>query len=613
MMNFEKVKCDVLIVGAGGAGLRAAIEIVENSDLKVAIACKSLLGKAHTVMAEGGMAAALGNMEEPSDEVGESDSWQVHFRDTMKGGKYKNNWRMAELHAKEAPERVLELERYGAVFDRTEDGRIHQRPFGGHSFNRLAHVGDRTGLELIRTLQDKVVHSKNSRGEEVEIFMEHTVTKIFRDDEGRVSGALCYNRHDGKFVVFETPAVVLATGGCARCWRVQTNSWEGTGDGHALAYEAGADLIDMEFMQFHPTGMIWPISVAGILVTEGVRGEGGILKNSEDERFMFRYIPEAFKNDVADNIEEADAWVAGDHENNRKPPELLTRDVVARAIRSEVQAGRGSERGGAYLDIASRRSTSYILSKLPSMHHQFKELAEVDITKEAMEVGPTAHYVMGGIRVAPETAMTTVEGLFASGETAAGLHGANRLGGNSLSDLLVFGRRAGAGAMEYASKLGEASVADKDVELALAEIMEPLKREEGENPFELQNELKVIMAEHCGMIREEESLKEGIKKVNALAERAEKCAVPNHRNLNTGWHAALSLKNLLTVALAMCKSALERRESRGAHTREDFGEYDAELGQTDIVARQGDEGMAVVKEKMPELREDLQGILDKLK
>lgn len=597
-MNYKIKRCDVLIVGAGGAGLRAAVEAVKEKNMKVAIVCKSLLGKAHTVMAEGGMAASLNNME------GE-DNWQVHFRDTMKGGKFLNNYRMAEIHAKEAPDRVKELERYGAVFDRTEDGNIHQRPFGGHSFARLAHVGDRTGLELIRTMQDKVVH------EDVEIFMEYTVVKIFKK-EGRVSGALCYNRHDGEFVLFETTAIILATGGCARCWRVQTNSWEGTGDGHALAYEAGADLMDMEFMQFHPTGMLWPISVAGILVTEGVRGEGGVLRNSEGERFMFNYIPEGFKNDVADNEEEADRWVAGDHENNRKPPELLTRDVVARAIRSEVVAGRGSKKGGAYLDIATRRPAEYILKALPSMYHQFKELAEVDITKEAMEVGPTAHYVMGGIKVDADTTETTVPGLFAVGEVASGLHGANRLGGNSLTDLLVFGRRAGMYAAQFARKNQQPKVRQDDVSQFIESLMKPLKHQGGENPFQLQKELKEVMGEYCGMIRNEEDLKKGIAELEKIAERAKKISVPDHRDLNTGWHASISLQSLLTVGLAMCRSALERRESRGGHTREDFPDYDKKLSKINIVVRKRGDEMEVVQEDLPQMPEELEKIINLL-
>lgn len=598
-MEFERKKFDVLILGAGGAGLRAALEVVKDENLSVAIVCKSLLGKAHTVMAEGGMAAALNNME------GE-DSWQVHFRDTMKGGKMMNNYQMAEIHAKEAPDRVRELEQYGAVFDRTEDGEIHQRPFGGHSYARLAHVGDRTGLELIRTLQDRVVH------EDVEVFMEYTAVKLFKDGD-RIAGVLCYHRHDGKFTLFEAKAVILATGGCARCWRVQTNSWEGTGDGQAMAYEAGAELMDMEFMQFHPTGMVWPISVAGILVTEGVRGEGGILKNSEGERFMFRYIPEAFKNDVADNIEEADRWVAGETENNRKPPELLTRDVVARAIRSEVQAGRGSEHGGAYLDIATPRSPEYVKKKLPSMHHQFKELAEVDITKQPMEVGPTAHYVMGGVRVDAESCeSTTVPGLFACGEVAAGLHGANRLGGNSLTDLLVFGRRAGKYARKYALNAADCDVSDEDVDAVLTEVMASLKREEGENPFTLQNELKDIMGEHCGMIREEKSLLEGMKKLEDLKKRAEHCSVPDGMKLNSGWHASVALQSLIVVAEAMMKSALERRESRGAHTREDFEGYFEEFADVNMVIAKGKDGMELRREALPKMPKHLADIIKRL-
>ncbi|MBP7671162.1 fumarate reductase/succinate dehydrogenase flavoprotein subunit [Candidatus Gracilibacteria bacterium] len=598
-MNFERVKFDVVIIGAGGAGLRAAIEAVADGDLKVAVVCKSLLGKAHTVMAEGGMAAALNNME------GE-DSWEMHFRDTMKGGKMVNNWKMAEIHAKEAPERVRELERFGAVFDRTGDGEIHQRPFGGHSFARLAHVGDRTGLELIRTLQDKVVH------ENVEVFMEYTVVKLFRNGE-RVTGALCYHRHDGKFVMFEAKAIILATGGCAQVWRVQTNSWEGTGDGHALAYEVGADLIDMEFMQFHPTGMVWPLSVAGILVTEGVRGEGGVLKNSEGERFMFNYIPEAFKNDVADTVEEADRWVAGATEDNRKPPELLTRDEVARAIRSEVKAGRGSAHGGAYLDIACAKSADYIKRALPSMYHQFKELAGVDITKEPMEVGPTAHYVMGGVRVDGETCESTVSGLFACGEVAAGLHGANRLGGNSLTDLLVFGRRAGLYAAKFARGCGNVAVLDEEVCAAIEVARAPLARSGGENPFALVNELKEIMGEHCGMIRDEDSLKAGLLALEALKKRAASASVGGDDAMNSGWHACLSLQCMLVVAEAMMRSALLRRESRGAHTRDDYPNYDERLSRLTMLVRRAEaDEMDVLENALPEMPEDFKNIIKKL-
>jgi len=595
-MKYDLKKIDVLIIGAGGAGLRAAIE-ASDGDLKVAVVCKSLLGKAHTVMAEGGMAASLGNIEG-------KDSWEVHFRDTVKGAKHLNDWRMAEIHAKEAPERVKELEKFGAVFDRTDSGDIHQRPFGGHSYARLAHVGDRTGLELIRTLQDVVVHQN------VEVFMEYTVVKLFKDSE-RISGALAYSRNTGEFVVFEAKAVVVATGGCGRCFSIQTNSWEGTGDGHALAYDAGAEMMDMEFMQFHPTGMIWPVSVRGILVTEGVRGEGGVLKNSEGERFMFKYIPEMFKNDVADTVEEADAWTYGDREKNRKPPELLTRDVVARAIRSEVEAGRGSEHGGAYLDIASRRDSDYIKKKLPSMHHQFKHLAQVDITKEPMEVGPTAHYAMGGVRVDPESCMTSVDGLFACGEVAAGLHGANRLGGNSLTDLLVFGRRAGIGAKEYCGKTPVSSIGEGEVDDAISDILKFMKGGEGENPFALQQELKEGMDKYCGMIRNEKDLEKGLKLISDLRERAKNIAVGEDRKMNTSWHGSIALENLFTVSEMLVRAALERKESRGAHTREDYLEYSDNWAKKNVLISRGGAGMEVEHVELPKMPQEYLKIMKK--
>lgn len=596
-MEIKRQKFDILIIGAGGAGLRAAIEALDGTDLKVAVVCKSLLGKAHTVMAEGGMAASLNNM--PGE-----DSWEVHFRDTVKGAKLHNNWKMAELHAKEAPERVRELERYGAVFDRTKDGEIHQRPFGGHSFSRLAHVGDRTGLELIRTLQDRAIHTG------MEVFMEYRIVKIFKDGD-RVSGALAYDRKTGEFTVFEAKAVVLATGGCGKCFSVQTNSWETTGDGHALAYETGAELIDMEFTQFHPTGMIWPISVRGILVSESVRGEGGLLKNSEGERFMFNYIPEAFKNDVADTEEEANAWLAGDRINNRKPPELLTRDVVARAILAEVNAGRGSKHGGAYLDVAATRTPAEILKALPSMHHQFKELANVDITKEPMEVGPTAHYVMGGVKVDPETTESTVRGLFAAGEVSGGLHGANRLGGNSLTDLLVFGKRAGEYSAKYAKSADYGNISDEDVKAAIDEATYAMKDGEGENPFLLQQELKEMMNDHCGIVREEEKLKKGLELLEGLKERAKNVRVTKDFKLNTAWHASLSLKSLLIVSEMMLIAALERKESRGGHTRLDYSKYDEKLGKENIVIY-CDEKMQFKMEPIAEMPESHKQIMKRL-
>lgn len=596
-MEYKRLKFDILIIGAGGAGLRAAIEALQEKDLKLAVVCKSLLGKAHTVMAEGGMAASLNHMEG-------DDNWEVHFRDTVKGAKLHNNWKMAEIHAKEAPDRVRELERFGAVLDRTEDGEIHQRPFGGHSFSRLAHVGDRTGLELIRTLQDKAVHSG------MEVFMEFCVVKIFKDSVGNVSGALAYDRKNGEFTLFECKSVILATGGCGKCFSVQTNSWETTGDGHALAYETGAELIDMEFMQFHPTGMIWPLSVRGLLVSESVRGEGGLLKNSEGERFMFNYIPEAFKNDVADTEEEANAWLAGDTQNNRKPPELLTRDVVARAILAEVKAGRGSKHGGAYLDIAATRSPEDILKKLPSMYHQFKELGDVDITKEAMEVGPTAHYVMGGVKVDPESTETTVKGLFAAGECSGGLHGANRLGGNSLTDLLVFGKRAGEYAAKHARSSKGENVSDLQVREAIEESKYAMRDGEGENPFLLQEELKEMMNYHCGIVRNEEDLLKGLELLKELKERAKKVRVTSDLKLNTAWHASLSLKSLLIVSEMMLRAALERRESRGGHTRLDYQKYDEELGAQNIVLFKG-ENVEFKKEPIAKMPESYQQIMKK--
>lgn len=602
MTNYTKHSYEVVIIGAGGAGLRAAIEAAsvgdENFQPRIAIICKSLLGKAHTVMAEGGMAASLGNVDS-------GDNWRVHFRDTMKGGKFLNQWKMVEIHAKEATERARELEKWGAVFDRTPDGLINQRSFGGHTYARLAHVGDRTGLEIIRTLQDKVVHLEN-----IDIFMEYTVAKLFTE-KGKIIGALAYNRNDSSFHVFESQAVILATGGCARAFAVQTNSWECTGDGHALGFEAGAELMDMEFMQFHPTGMIWPLSVKGILVTEGVRGEGGVLLNSEGERFMFRYIPDAFKNDVAETEEEANRWVAGDRKSNRKPPELLTRDVVAKAINAEVYAGRGSEHGGVYLDIASQRDPDYIRRKLPSMHHQFLKLAGVDITKKNMEVGPTAHYIMGGIRVDPETAETSIKGLFAAGEAAAGLHGANRLGGNSLSDLLVFGKRAGEYAYRHSELVSESrkKIEENDISTAIKDITNLIRAGEGEDPYTLQKELKEVMQKYCGIIRNEKDLKKGIAKIEELKEKAKNIAVQEGKTLNTAWHAALDLKSLLVVSEALARAGLERTETRGAHTREDFPEYDDDLGRENIVLRKERDRMKVTRHKLSEMPYELQKII----
>ncbi len=555
-MTYEHHDYDVLIIGAGGAGLRAAIE-VQQRGLKVAIITKSLLGKAHTVMAEGGMAAAMGN-------VYSEDNWQVHFRDTMRGGKYLNNYRMAELHAKEAPDRVLELEQWGALFDRTKDGTISQRDFGGHRYARLAHVGDRTGLELIRTLQQKVV----SMG--TDVYMEHKVLKLIHDTEGRVAGCVAYQRPTGEFVTFAAKAVVLATGGAGRSWKFTSNSWEGTGDGHAMALWAGAQLIDMECIQFHPTGMVWPLSVRGLLVTEGVRGDGGVLRNSEGRRFMFDYVAEMFRAETADSEEEADKWYE-DHSAGRRPPELLPRDEVARAINTEVKAGRGSPHGGVYLDIGSRRSAEFIRRRLPSMYHQFMELAGVDITKESMEIGPTCHYIMGGVKVDADTAATSVPGLFAAGEVAGGMHGANRLGGNSLSDLIVFGRRAGMGAADFAAGVTGAPQLDQGaVEAAVAESLSPFEREDGENPYDIQRDLQEMMQANVGIIRTRVELEEAITQLDSFTERVKNIKVKGGRAYNPGWNLATDLPAMISVSKCVARGAILREESRGGHTREDF-------------------------------------------
>ncbi|MGH9106511.1 MAG: fumarate reductase/succinate dehydrogenase flavoprotein subunit [Acidimicrobiales bacterium] len=567
---YERHSYEIVVIGAGGAGLRAAIE-AHSSGARTALICRSLLGKAHTVMAEGGIAAALGNLWP-------EDNWQVHFRDTMRGGKLLNQWRMAELHAKEAPDRVYELEQWGALFDRTPAGKISQRDFGGHRYARLAHVGDRTGLEMIRTLQQRAV----SLG--IDVFMELTVTDLLKDG-GRIAGAFGYWRESGRFVVFEAPAVVLATGGIGKSWKVTSNSWECMGDGHALALRAGATLLNMEFVQFHPTGMIWPLSVRGLLVTESVRGDGGVLRNSEDRRFMFDYIPEFFKAETADNIEEADRWYE-DKRNNRRPPELLPRDEVARAINSEVKAGRGSPHGGVFLDIASRRSPEFIQRRLPSMYHQFKELADVDITKEPMEIGPTCHYVMGGVEVDADTQASIVPGLFAAGEVAGGMHGANRLGGNSLSDLLVFGKRAGEHAAAYAGQLGASRphVAEGDLAQAAEDALAPFRagRPE-ENPYAIHQELQETMQDLVGIIRVEEELKEALDKIATLVERAAGASVEGNRQYNPGWHLALDLRNMLLVSEAVASSALERQESRGGHTRDDYPMTDPYWGDQNVV------------------------------
>jgi succinate dehydrogenase / fumarate reductase flavoprotein subunit len=596
--EYETHEHDVIVIGAGGAGLRAAIEAAA-SGVSVGLVCKSLLGKAHTVMAEGGIAAALGN-------VWPEDNWQVHFRDTMRGGKMLNNWRMAQLHAQEAPERVLELERWGALFDRTKDGRILQRDFGGHRYARLAHVGDRTGLEMIRTLQYHGIHQG------IDVYMECTITRLLKDGD-RVVGAVGYWRESGKVVVFKAKAVVLATGGIGKAWKITSNSWEYTGDGHSLAMWAGADLIDMEFVQFHPTGMVWPPSVRGILVTEGVRGDGGTLKNSEGKRFMFNYVPEFFKGETADNEEEADRWYA-DKKNNRRTPDLLPRDEVARAINSEVKAGRGSPHGGVFLDINTRRPADYIRKRLPSMYHQFKELAGVDITKEPMEVGPTCHYVMGGVRVDADTAQSTVKGLFAAGEVAGGMHGSNRLGGNSLSDLLVFGRRAGLHAALYAKNFAGALTVDAgQVEQATRQMLAPFERSGGENPYAIQSDLQETMQTLVGIIRNEPELKEAVKRIEQLKERARKVRVDGHRQYNPGWHTALDLESLLAVAECSTVAALERKESRGGHTRDDHPYTDDTWGKVNVVLRWKDGRVQVSREPLPEMPAELKTLFQERK
>jgi len=569
--DHEMHEFDVVIIGAGGAGMRAAIEAKERG-LRTALVCKSLLGKAHTVMAEGGAAAAMGN-------VWPEDNWQVHFRDTMRGGKLLNNCRMAQLHAQEAPERIHELERWGALFDRTSDGRILQRDFGGHRYARLAHVGDRTGLELIRTLQQRAV----ALG--VDVFMECKVLRLMKDDDGRVAAAVGYWRPTGQFVTFLSKAFVIATGGIGKSWMYTTNSWESTGDGHAMAAWAGADMLDMEFVQFHPTCMVWPMTARGILVTEGVRGDGGVLRNAEGTRFMFDYIPPMFAAETADTEEEADRWY-DDHINNRRPPELLPRDEVARSINSEVKGGRGSPHGGVFLDIASRRSPEYIRRRLPSMYHQFKELAGVDITAEPMEVAPFQHYMMGGIRVDADTTSTTVTGLFAAGEAAAGLHGANRLGGNSLSDLLVFGRRAGVAASDFAeSQQGTPSVSSAEIDRVCDEALEPFRRDGGESPYDIQKDLQETMQHLVGLIRTEDELVQALEDLDKLDERAAEVSVTGTPVYNPGWNLATDLPAMLTVSRLVTRAAIERRESRGGHTREDYPKTDAELSKVNLIQR----------------------------
>ncbi|MFI5522855.1 fumarate reductase/succinate dehydrogenase flavoprotein subunit [Streptomyces platensis] len=633
MAHVDRQAWDVVVVGAGGAGLRAAIEARE-AGMRTAVICKSLFGKAHTVMAEGGIAASMGN-------ANEHDNWQVHFRDTMRGGKFLNQWRMAELHAREAPDRVWELETWGALFDRTADGRISQRNFGGHEYPRLAHVGDRTGLELIRTLQQKIVSLQQEDEKEfgaydarLKVFQECTVTRVLKTD-GRVSGAFCYERESGRFFVLEAPAVVLATGGIGKSFKVTSNSWEYTGDGHALALLAGAPLINMEFVQFHPTGMVWPPSVKGILVTESVRGDGGVLRNSDGKRFMFDYIPDVFKEKYAETEDEGDRWYE-DPEHNRRPPELLPRDEVARAINAEVKAGRGSPHGGVYLDVSTRMPAEVIKRRLPSMHHQFKELADVDITAEPMEVGPTCHYVMGGVDVDPDTAAATgVPGLFAAGEVAGGMHGSNRLGGNSLSDLLVFGRRAGLHAAEYAASTADRPVPDPlQIDTAEAEALRPFSAEEtgdgadagrvpAENPYTLHQELQQAMNDLVGIIRKESEMFEALKRLADLRVRARRAGVEGHRQYNPGWHLSLDLRNMLLVSECVARAALEREESRGGHTRDDHPAMDRHWRQLNLVCEladpQGDSRAAdpalgqirLSRRENPPIRRDLLELFEK--
>jgi len=594
---------DVLVIGAGGAGLRAAAEAA-GGGVKVAIISKSLLGKAHTVMAEGGIAAALANVDD-------RDSWRVHFADTMRGGQYLNSWRMAELHAKEAPACVRELEAWGAVFDRTSDGRILQRNFGGHRYPRLAHVGDRTGLEMIRTLQDHDIHLG------IDVFMEYTVVALLKDGE-RIAGALGYDRERGRFHVFRAKAVVLATGGIGRAYKITSNSWEYTGDGHALAYQAGASLIDMEFVQFHPTGMIWPPSVRGILVTEGVRGEGGVLRNKDGRRFMFDDIPQAYANQTSDTEEEGWRYTQGD-KNARRPPELLTRDHVARCIRQEVRAGRGSPHGGVFLDIAWIKdripnAAAHIKKKLPSMYHQFKQLADIDITVEAMEVGPTTHYMMGGVRVDPDSQMSDVPGLFAAGECGAGLHGANRLGGNSLSDLLVFGKRAGQYAASYAKEHSLGDINSAEVEAAERQALAPFERDGAEGPYAVQYALQDMMQDLVGIVRQETEMRQALEHIQEFKARAARAGVRGHREYNPGWHTAVDLNNLLIVSEMVTRAALERKESRGAHFRDDFPAKDEKFGSFNIVIRKGSGGeMQVLRDPIPEMPAELKQIIEEMK
>jgi succinate dehydrogenase / fumarate reductase flavoprotein subunit len=600
MPEYETFDYDVLVIGAGGAGLRAAIE-ASAAGVRVGLVCKSLLGKAHTVMAEGGIAAALANVDE-------RDNWKVHFADTMRGGQYVNQWRMAELHAKEAPDRVRELEAWGAVFDRTKDGRILQRHFGGHKYPRLAHVGDRTGLEMIRTLQDHGVHKG------IDVHMEHTILSLLKDGD-RVIGAFGYERERGRFRIFRANAVVLATGGIGRAYKITSNSWEYTGDGHALAYEAGAELIDMEFIQFHPTGMVWPPSVMGILVTEGVRGEGGILTNNKRRRFMFDEIPEAYRAHTADNEEEGWRYCQG-AKDARRPPELLTRDHVSRCIVREIKEGRGSPHGGVYLDISWIKekipnSAEHIKRKLPSMYHQFKQLADIDITEQPMEVGPTTHYIMGGVRVDPDTQMSRVPGLFAAGECAAGINGANRLGGNSLSDLLVFGKRAGEFAAQFAKQNSLGEIHKSQIDFAAREALAPFDRSDGENPYQIQKDLQELMQDNVGIVRTESEMQYALGHLQQLKEQANHAAVTGNREYNPGWHTAIDLRNLLTVSEAITRAAIERKESRGAQFREDYPEKDEPFSKVNtIISKAPDGSMQIRLEPLPQMPDYLKQVIE---
>ena len=602
MADYTTYEHDVLVIGAGGAGLRAAIE-ASSAGVSVGLICKSLLGKAHTVMAEGGMAAAMGNVDD-------RDNWKVHFTDTMRGGQYVNNWRMAELHAKEAPDRVRELEAWGAVFDRTKDGKILQRNFGGHRYPRLAHVGDRTGLELIRTLQDHGIHQG------IEVYMEVTVLSLLKDGD-RVVGCLAYEREHGRFRVFKAKAVILATGGIGRAYKITSNSWEGTGDGHALAYDAGAELIDMEFIQFHPTGMVWPPSVRGILVTEGVRGEGGILKNSEGKRFMFDDIPANYKDQTADTPEEGWRYVTGD-KDARRPPELLTRDHVARCIVREVKEGRGSPHGGVFLDIAwikekIQNAPEHIKKKLPSMYHQFKQLANLDITTTPMEVGPTTHYVMGGIRVDSDTQASTIPGLFAAGECAAGINGANRLGGNSLSDLIVFGKRAGEYAAIFAKENGHGTLDGSEIDQKTRTALESFEREGGENPYTIQQDLQELMQANVGIVRTHDEMIQALNGIDQLRNRSARTFVPGNIDFNPGWHTALDLHNLLVVSEAIARAGIERKESRGGHFRDDFPAKDPEFAKFNFSLKKTDDGaMQIEKIPIPEMPAELKAVVEEM-